>query len=156
MLAFRVESKERLMFWIKTFAFRYHSQFGDLENFTCKWTNKEKDDNITEIYIQLLKGTNDDTDLESNKLITFHIYPTTYLITIQRIHFFAWANKEFPYLKYVVDYHFKTPANEQNSLLDTSSDYNDFVTLLDHSETKPMKVSTPRIVIPLLEKKKTA
>ena len=86
MLAFRGKSKERPMFWIKTFAFRYHSQFGDLENFTCTWTNKEKDDNITIIFIKLFKGTNDDTDLESNKLMAFHIYPTTYLTTFQGTH----------------------------------------------------------------------
>ncbi|CAC5381450.1 unnamed protein product [Mytilus coruscus] len=83
MVAFRVESKDRFLLWIKTFAFRYHSQFGALDNYTCKWTVKEN-----------TKGGN-------------------------------------------------------NSLLDSSNtEYTDFITQLDQSETKPMKMSTPRIVTP--------
>ncbi|CAC5408815.1 unnamed protein product [Mytilus coruscus] len=38
---------------------------------------------------------------------------------------------------------------EHNSLLDSSNtEYTDFITQLDQSETKPMKMSTPRIVTP--------
>ncbi|CAC5399008.1 unnamed protein product [Mytilus coruscus] len=57
MVAFRVESKYRFLLWIKTFAFRYHSQCGAPDNYTCKWTDKEntkegniglKDDNPTD------------------------------------------------------------------------------------------------------------
>ncbi|CAC5396927.1 unnamed protein product [Mytilus coruscus] len=75
MVAFRVKSKDRFLLWIKTFAFRYHSQFWALDNYTCKWTDKEntKEGNI---------------------------------------------------------------------------EYTDFITQLDQSETKPMKMSTPRIVTP--------
>ena len=56
MLAFRVTSQERLMFWTKVFAFRYHYQLGALDNFVCKWTNKInlKDSMNGEICIQLL------------------------------------------------------------------------------------------------------
>lgn len=155
MVAFRVESKDRFLLWIKTFAFRYHSQFGALDNYTCKWTDKEntKEGIIGEIFIQLFKGTEDEINIDSNKLLTFHLYPTTFLITVQGTHYLSWAKTEFQYLQSILDNHFKldnTVTNcEHNSLLDSSNtEYNDFINHLDKSETKPMKISTPRIVTP--------
>ena len=94
--------------------------------------------------------------------MTFHIYPTTYLITIQGSKYLEWVNIEFPYLKDIVDHHFNTHKQNEsivgepntNSLLENSETYNNFVTVLDQSETQPMKLfSTPRLVIPKAEKK---
>jgi hypothetical protein len=49
----------------------------------------------------------------------------------------------------IVDHQFGTTAtlNDENHLLDTL-EYNDFVSVLDHSQTKPMSVSSPRIISP--------
>ena len=49
----------------------------------------------------------------------------------------------------IVDHQFGTTAtlNDENNLLDTL-EYNDFVSVLDHSQTKPMSVSSPRIISP--------
>jgi len=139
------------LLWIKVFKFQYHYQLGALDNFMCKWTDKEhlKDNMIGEIFIQLFKGSDVDTTVDSNKLLTFHIYPTTFLITIQGTHYLSWSIWEFSYLKSIVDHQFGTNAtlNDENSLLDTL-DYNDFVSVLDHSQTKPMSVSFPRIISP--------
>ena len=84
--AFRVRSKERFISWIKAFEFRYHHQLVSLEDHTCTWVDKNKTDNgpIVEILIQMLKGTVEKTKTE-NKLLTFHIYPTTFLITHKEI-----------------------------------------------------------------------
>ena len=125
MVAFRIDDKERLLFWIKTLAYRYHSQLGGLKNFICNWVDKtapNDDENIEEIFIQILKGTDDETVIDSNKLLTFHIYPTTYLITIQGTHYLSWCNAEFQYLKSIVDYHFNNDMNvtipsDQNSYI---------------------------------------
>lgn len=48
-----------------------------------------------------------------------------------------------------MDRQFGTTAtlNDENSLLDIL-DYNDFVSVLDRSQTKPMSVSSPRIISP--------
>ncbi|CAC5378234.1 unnamed protein product [Mytilus coruscus] len=99
MVAFQVESKDRFLLWIKTFAFRYHSQFGALDNYTCKWTDKEN-----------TKEGNIDNHFKLDNTVT---------------------------------------NREHNSLLDSSNtEYTDFITQLDQSETKPMKMSTPRNVTP--------
>ena len=106
MLAFRVKSQERLVFWIKVFAFQYHYQLGTLDNVVCRWTYKEnpKDIIIGEIFIQLFKGSDVDTTVDSNKLLTFHIhvYPSTFLITIQGTHYLSWSTWEFSYLKSIL------------------------------------------------------
>ncbi|CAC5377949.1 unnamed protein product [Mytilus coruscus] len=72
---------------------------------------------------------------------------------LQGTHYLSWAKTEFQYLQSILDNHFKldnTVTNyEHNSLLDSSNtEYNDFIIQLDKSETKPMKMSTPRIVTP--------
>lgn len=109
----------------------------------CKWTEKEnpEDNMIGEIFIQLLKRSDVDTTVDSNKLLTFHIYPTTLLITIQGTHYLSWFTWELSYLKSIVDHQFGTTAtlNDENSLLDTMN-YNDFVSVLDRSQTKPMSI----------------
>ena len=106
MLAFRVKSQESLSFWIKVFAFQYHYQLGTLDNCVCRWTEKEnpKDIMIGEIFIQLFKGSDVDTTVDSNKLLTFHIhaYPSTFLITIQGTHYLSWSTWEFSYLKSIL------------------------------------------------------
>lgn len=111
------------------------------------------DENIEEIFIQILKGTDDETVIDSNKLLTFHIYPTTYLITIHGTHYLSWCNAEFQYLKSIVDYHFHNDMNvtipsDQDSLLETSACFENFATVLEQSQTTPKRVSTPRLILP--------
>lgn len=87
---------------------------------------------IGESCIQLFKGSDVDTTVDSNRLLTFHIhaYPSTFLITIQGTHYLSWSTWEFSYLKTIVDHQFGTTAtlNDENSLLDTL-DYNYFVSV---------------------------
>jgi len=86
MSTFKVRTAKRFMTWIKMFAYRYHNQSGKLHDYTSKWLDKVQHDkgSIVQIFIQLYKGGSDDvTKKESNKTITFHLYPTTFVITAQ-------------------------------------------------------------------------
>ena len=115
--AFRVRSKERFISWIKAFEFRYHHQLVSLEDHTCTWVDKNKTDNgpIVEILIRMLKGTMEKTKTE-NKLLTFHIYPTKFLITAQGNLHQTWSQREFKYLKSIVDTNCDAPVIHENIL----------------------------------------
>ena len=102
MLTFKVRTAKRFMAWIKTFANRYHNQLGELHvhDYTSKWLDKVKHDKgpIVEIFIQLYKGGSDDdtiTKKESNTILTFHLYPTTFVITAQSSYHQFWSDNEF-------------------------------------------------------------
>ena len=142
MSTFKVRTAKRFMAWIKTFANRYHNQLGELHvhDYTSKWLDKVKHDKgpIVEIFIQLYKGGSDDdtiTKKESNTILTFHLYPKTFVITVQISYHQFWADNEFSYLKSIV-----YSACDENNLdvgeLDTIID-------LENSQTDVKVISIP-------------
>lgn len=101
MTAFRVESKERLINWIHCLVFRYHIELGEKDEFLVEWTDKlckQNESKHDEIQIKIL--TNDDS---SQKIITIHIFLTTFLITVQGSFYKEWVSSEFEYLKAIVE-----------------------------------------------------
>lgn len=165
MLGFRVKSHERLLYWIKAIGCRYYLSAGEVCNFVCEWVDKKNEnDEVNEVFIQLKKRNSKyaDYDTETDeKLITFHIYPNTHLITVQGQQYVWWADHEFHYLKNIVDIAdgIRVKHTEQmfppteNILLNDSScaDDKDFKSVLgDDSITfvKKISTSTPRVVSP--------
>jgi hypothetical protein len=63
----------------------------------------------------MLKGTMEKTKTE-NKLLTFHIYPTKFLITAQGNLHQTWSQREFKYLKSIVDTNCDAPVIHENIL----------------------------------------
>ena len=105
-----------------------------------------------------------DTDCDE-KLVTFHIYPNTHLITIQSSEYTWWAENEFEYLRNIVNIadgtRLKTPDEilppSQNILFDESltltednaSDAeDDSITFVKRVCSTPAQM-TPRIVSPI-------
>lgn len=167
--AFRGRSKERFTSWIKAFEFRYHHKLGDLDDHHCSWVDKNTRVNgpIVEILIQIF-NENTTSINETNKLLTFHLYPTTFLVTVQGKLHSTWAEKEFEYLKSLVDYECDTPKTFENILTQELSDtiYPEFDSILDSrndnsmthlksastpknsdSKPKPQSILTPRLLI---------
>ena len=139
MSAFKIRTAKRFMAWIKMFVYRYHNQLGELHDYTSKCLDKVQHDKgpIAEFFIQLYKGgSDDDTKKESNKILTFHLYPTTFVITVQISYHQFWADNEFSYLKSIV-----YSACDENNLdvgeLDTIID-------LENSQTDVKVISIPK------------
>ncbi|VDI07899.1 Hypothetical predicted protein [Mytilus galloprovincialis] len=161
MTAFRVRSTERFLSWIKTFAYRYHLQLGELSDHTCIWVDKVNNDTgpIVEIFIQIFQGTEQETKIESNKLLTFHLYPTTFVITVQGNLHSVWAENEFKYMKSIVDADCIVPSENllTHDLDSSDNNYLHFVTMLesknDVSETNLKVASSPRIIVPKSQSK---
>lgn len=108
MSAFRVQTKERFLNWLKVFTFRYRCQLqlDEFSDYTAIWCDKLQDqgDSIIEIFIQIIKGSSQaESKKVSNKVLTFHLHPTTFLITIQGNHHKYWCDHEFLYMKSMVD-----------------------------------------------------
>ena len=156
--AFRIRTKNRFLTWLKVFAFRYHGQIGDYSDHTVNWLDKVQHDDgpIVEIFIQIIKGSSEaEIKKDSNKILTFHLYPTTFLITIQGNHHKYWSDHEFKYLKSMVDEACGSKSGE-NKLSDTELNEticSQFETVLDFSETdlkatsspKPIKTDKPKL-----------
>ncbi|CAG2252865.1 unnamed protein product [Mytilus edulis] len=161
MTAFRVRSTERFLSWIKTFAYRYHLQLGELSDHTCIWVDKVNNDTgpIVEIFIQIFQGTEQETKIESNKLLTFHLYPTTFVITVQGNLHSVWAENEFKYMKSIVDANCIVPSENllTHDLDSSDNNYLQFVTMLesknDVSQTNLKVASSPRIIVPKSQSK---
>jgi len=146
--------RDRFLAWLKTFAYRYHNQMGDLPDFTTVWLDKVQHNEgpIVEIFIQLYKGgAEDDTRKESNKLLTFHLYPSTFVITAQGNHHKYWVDHEFTYMKSIVDTLCKNESSEMSDKHDldfSDTNYSQFVTMLDlktdDSQTELKATSSPK------------
>lgn len=101
MVGFRLDSKDRLPRWIQCFAYRYHHLLGNDDNHNIIWTDKQCKHNCDkhdEIQIQISKSS----PSGDQRLVTIHVYLTTYLITVQGTYFREWAKEEFSYLKSLV------------------------------------------------------
>jgi len=154
MSAFRARTRDRFLAWLKTFAYRYHNQMGDLPDFTTVWLDKlqHNEGPIVEIFIQLYKGgAEDDTRKESNKLLTFHLYPSTFVITAHGNHHKYWVDHEFTYMKSIVDTLCKNESSEMSDKHDldfSDTNYSQFVTMLDlktdDSQTELKATSSPK------------
>jgi hypothetical protein len=110
MAAFRVKSRERLIHWIHCLVFRYHVELGEKDEFLVEWIDKLSKHNGNkhdEIQIKILR--NDDN---GQKIITIHVFLTTFLITVQGTFYKEWVSSEFEYLKTVVEVN--TPSSPQS------------------------------------------
>lgn len=76
------------------------------KTFICDWIdrlNNENENEVDEVMIKLSKCSNASTKGEDDKLITIHVYFTTFLTTVQRNFYKQWVDEEFEYLKAVVN-----------------------------------------------------
>lgn len=102
------------------------------------------------------QGTDQEPKQDSNKLLKFHLYPTTFLITVQGNLHSYWEQNEFQYLKSIVDAdcNISTADNPLIHELHLSNDtsYTNFVSAIeaknDLSLTNLKTFSTPRILAP--------
>jgi hypothetical protein len=142
MSAFRVRTRERFLNWLKVFAFRYHYQLGEFSDYTANWLDKVQHDGspIVEIFIQIIKGSSQaESKKDSNNVLTFHLHPTTFIITIQGNHHKYWSDHEFLYMRSMVDAACGIISGEDNQM-EQELEFSDpnlsqFETVLDVSET---------------------
>ena len=133
------------------FVFRYHYQFGELSDYTANWLDKVQHDGgpIVEIFIQIIKGSSQaESKKDSNKVLTFHLHPTTFLITIQGNHHKYWSDHEFLYMRSMVDAACGIISGEDNQM-EQEFEFSDpnlsqFETVLDVSETDLKVTSSPK------------
>ena len=101
MVGFRVRNKDRLIGWIHCLAYRYYALLGEDEDYEVQWTDRQcahNKDLHDEIQIQIFENNQ-----EKRKVVTIHIFFTTFLITVQGTTYEEWARFEFQYLKGLVD-----------------------------------------------------
>ena len=101
MVGFRVRNKDRLIGWIHCLAYRYYALLGEDEDYEVQWTDRQcahNKDLHEEIQIQIFENNQ-----EKRKVVTIHIFFTTFLITVQGTTYEEWARFEFQYLKGLVD-----------------------------------------------------
>jgi hypothetical protein len=105
MTAFGVRTREGCVSWVESYAFGYRHRQGDLREHACIWLDESNKKNgpIIEVFIQIVKGTDQEPKQDSNKLLTFHLYPTTFVIAVQGNLHSYWEQNEFQYLKSIVD-----------------------------------------------------
>ena len=60
----------------------------------------------------------------SNKILTCHLYPTTFLITVQGNHHKYWSDHEFEYMKSIVDAACCTKSDESKVTVHELNDTN--------------------------------
>ena len=99
------------------------------------YKNKRENGPIIEVFIQIVKGTDQEPKQDSNKLLAFHLYPTIFVITVQGNLHSYWEQNEFQYLKSIVDADcsISTAGNPLIHELNLSNDtsYTNFVSAIE-------------------------
>ena len=137
MTAFGVRTREGFVSWVESFAFGYRHRQGDLREHACIWLDESNKENgpIIEVFIQIVKETDQEPKQDSNKLLTFHLYPTTFVIAVQGNLHSYWEQNEFQYLKWIVDADcsISTAGNPLIHELNLSNDtsYTNFVSAIE-------------------------